>query len=103
MGKTMPKTISFSWPGLDNDVNDKKNGFLFSFEVKVSTLTGFILIMMQFLAGQLKFQYLSFFQQFLVGPVPLVPGRQRWQGAARTHHDAFLMHSVCTMVQPLPT
>ena len=54
MGKIMTKTISYSWPGLDNYVNDKKKGFLFSFEVKVSTLIGFILIMMQFFAGQLK-------------------------------------------------
>ena len=46
MGNIMPKTISFSWPGLDNDVNDEKKGFLFSFEVKVSTLIGLILIMM---------------------------------------------------------
>jgi len=37
MGKIMPKTISYSWPGLDNDGNDEKKGFLFSYEVKVST------------------------------------------------------------------
>ena len=51
MGKIIPKTLSFSWPGLHYDVNDEKKGFLFSFEVKVSTVIGFILIMMQFLAG----------------------------------------------------
>ena len=44
----MPKTISYSWPGLDNDGNDEKKGFLFSYEVKVNTLIGFIPIMMQF-------------------------------------------------------
>ena len=43
------------------DVNNEKKGFLFSFEVKVSTLIGFILIMMQSFAGQLKFQNIRFF------------------------------------------
>ena len=76
MGKIMLKTISFSWPGLDNDVNDVKKDFLFSFEVKVSTLIGFIFIMMQFFCRPAKIP--SFFLQFLVGPVPVVPRRQRW-------------------------
>ena len=68
MGKIMPKTILFSWPGLDNDFSNEKKGFLFSFEINVSTLIGFILIMMQFFAGQLKLQILRFFLQFLVSP-----------------------------------
>ena len=44
MGEIMPKTISFSWPGLDNDVNDEKKGLLLSFELIAITLIGFILI-----------------------------------------------------------
>ena len=74
MGKIMPTTISFNWPGLDNE----KKGFLISFEVKVSALIGFILIMMHF-CRPAKIPKSKVFQQFLVGPVPVVPDRQRWQ------------------------